>query len=410
MPIKRYQALDILRGFSILYVVFIHGAIYNYGQFNQLDVANLPLYLLAIGAVGLWGGVFIVYSLAVNIAKLLSRGSQISLPFRSLSYLVIAGLVYLFILGTIQSLLLGRWAIGSELPQLTAVAELIRGQEVNIHVEKLFSSSGLKMIGLNLLVVTSVTYLVFRRTGLRDKLENYMLFVYLGLIVMIFSFLRLFLYSDWIEALASGNWLMSYIGGLFLADPYPGIAYLAYGFFGVALGMMLHYRRLDYLRNYMLPLGGFMTLAGLVALQFIEPDFFGPSWFWYAKVIFETGIFILLFCLAIWLDIAAARNHTSKLEAVLKPLHRFLEPASRICLTIYLLETLTSELLRPAFTSVLPNWEQNITACLMIGLVNMVLWLALAHVWARQNYKFSVEYGWVRLSAMFGRESTKLAG
>ena len=408
MEARRYQALDILRGFSILYVVFIHGAIYNYSQFNQLDIANLPLYLLAIGAVGLWGGIFVVYSLAINTARLICRNNYALLKFRSFSYLVIAGLIYLFVLGTAQSLLLGRWAIGGETTQLTAVAELIRGQEVNIHIEKLFSSSGLKIIGLNLLVVPIMTYFIFRRSGLRDKIESYQLFIGLGLIALLFSFVRLFLYSDWIDAVISGNWLMSYIGGLFLADPYPGIAYLAYGFFGVALGLMLFYRRLDHLRNYMLPLGVVMTVSGMVTLQFIQPDFFGPSWFWYAKIIFESGIFILLFCLAIWLDIVSSKNLSHKFTTLLRPAHQLLEPVSRICLTIYLFETLTSELLRPVFASMSANWDQSIAACLTIGLANTALWLTTGHVWKRWNYRFSIEHGWVLISNVFGRKSTKL--
>lgn len=409
MIYKRYQALDILRAFSILYVVFIHGAIYNFAGFSGLDLTGLPIYLLVIGAVGLWGGIFVIYSLAVNVISALGKSSDATLSLRTLSYLMLASLVYIFIVGSIQTLFLGRWSIDDSSPQLTVIAELLRGQHIDIHLAKLLDGSGIKMIGLNLLVVPLVLYAIFRRRGLRDDPDNYILLVSLGLIVLLFSFTRLFLYGDWLEALANDNWLGGFIGSLLVADPYPGITYLAYGFFGAAIGLMLWYRRTAYLGKYLLTLGACLVLVGLAAMSMTEAQLFGPSWFWFAKVIAETGVFLLLVSGAALIDIVAKSAKPSKINKWLQLVHRLLEPASRICLTIYLFETTTSELMRHAWFGLAPGWNGSIAACLLFGLSNMVLWLGLAHVWKRWNYKFSVEHGWVKLSAMFGRESTKLA-
>lgn len=401
---KRLQPLDILRGFSILYVVFIHGAIYNFDAFSQIDIDSLPLYLLVIGAVGLWGGIFVVYSLIVNTVKLLGRIERSEINFRQISHLVIAGLVYLLILGTIQSLLLGRWAIESDTIQLTAIAELIRGQDMTVHFDKLFTSSGLKIIGLNLIIAPLVIYAALRRTGLKDRPDSYQLFFGLGLTILGFSFLRIFLYPDWIEAMMNGNWMAGLAGGLVLADPYPGIAYSSYGMFGVGLGLILYYRRLDYLRRYVLPLGLILVAVGSVANSLTTASFFGPSWFWYGKIVLETGIFLLLFCLAIWIELRGVSVRSGFWQAA----YRLLGPASRISLTIYLFETLTSELLRLVFSHFAPDWPTSVTACLLLGAVNLIVWLSLAHVWQRYNYRYSIEYLWVVIWQLFGRKSTKL--
>jgi hypothetical protein len=403
----RYRTLDVIRGFSILYVIFIHGAIYNYSRINDLDFAQLPVLLLVAGAVGLWGGVFVVYSLIVNTISSLRRSSKKRLEFKAFGYLALAGLLYILVVGSIQTLLLGRWSLGVN-PDITVVAEIIRGQPIDIHLEKLLTGSGIKMIGINLLVVPLIMYAAFRKTGLRDESQNYLFFGTIGLLLLLTSFTRLFLYSDWVQALAEGNWVTGFIGSLFVADPYPGIAYLSYGFFGVALGMMLYYKRKDYLRRYMAPLGATLLLLGGIGMTTQPPDLFGASWFWYFKVIAEAGFFVAGFAL-VMLRMLGKQERRNAASLTSRLWGEPLAAVSRISLTAYLLETLTSELLRHVWFWFNPSWTGSIQVCLMFGFTNMAIWVAIALLWRRWNFRWSIEDLWVRGFASIGKQSTKLA-
>src|SRR5574337_893415 len=105
---KRVYSLDILRGIAIGYLVFVHGALYNYSQIDSVDISRIPWPLIIVGILGLWGGVFMVYSLVVNSRMLLKRGGDKAMNLRLVLPLIFGGLAYIFIVGTLQTLIFGR--------------------------------------------------------------------------------------------------------------------------------------------------------------------------------------------------------------------------------------------------------------------------------------------------------------
>ena len=401
----RYRALDLIRGISIMYVVFIHASIYNYAKFKDLNIAELPLFVLALGAAGLWGGVFIFYSLIVNTVSILRKHKAGASLGRTIGYLVFSGAIYILLIGTIQTLFLGRWSLGAYPPiDLTVIAETLRGQEVSVHFEKLLTGSGIKTIGLSLLIVPIFVYLIIRESGGRDRPINYSFLAITGVMIALLSFLRIYLYGDWLDTLRSSDWLGSMLGSLFIADPYPGIAYLAYGFIGAAIGMMVYYKKKDHLRNYMIPLGFALAAIGGAGVVLNQPSFFGASWFWYFKVLLEAGLFVIMFSLIALSIINKSKmksRSNSKWSATIISM-------SRISLTVYMLETLTSELLRPVFFKINSSWDESLVWCALLGIVNLILWLILATLWRRYDYKYSIEYFWVLFFRSIGKNSTKL--
>jgi hypothetical protein len=86
----------------------------------------------------------------------------------------------------------------------------------------------------------------------------------------------------------------------------------------------------------------------------------------------------------------------------------FLKWFSRVSLSIYMLETTTSELLRIAWFSVIPSWNQTINGCLLFGGLNIMLWIIILYFWSRINFKYSLEYYWVKWFHRIGKESTKM--
>lgn len=404
---KRLQPLDILRGIAIGYVIFIHGAIYNFAGFGSLNISELPLALVVIGMIGLWGGIFAIYSLLANVLMTLRRDHQTRLTFRTIGYVVLAGLIFMTVIGTLQTLIFGRWSLGGEVLELSVVAELMRGQDLIVHWDKLFTGSGIRTIGLNLVVVPLVIYAIFRKTGLRDRADTYQLLFGLGLIVMIMSFLRIFFYSGWVAAVAEQNYLLAGVGSFLLADPYPGIAYLAYGFFGSGLALVLYYKRLDILKKYIFSIALALMAVGAAGVALNEPSMFGASWFWYFKMILETGLFVMFFVIAIWL-VLTDRKMIGVDSRGLSKIYAGIIALSRISLTAYMFETLTSEALRYVWFLVNPDWEMSVRACLLFGATNLLIWILIALAWQRKNFKYSVEYGWVWMFRKFGKRSSKL--
>ena len=81
---------------------------------------------------------------------------------------------------------------------------------------------------------------------------------------------------------------------------------------------------------------------------------------------------------------------------------------SRISLTIYMLETFVSEIIRIIFHSFLPNWDQTINGCLAFGAFNIVIWIFILYFWKKVNFKYSLEYFWVLFFNRIGKPSTKM--
>jgi uncharacterized membrane protein YeiB len=78
-------------------------------------------------------------------------------------------------------------------------------------------------------------------------------------------------------------------------------------------------------------------------------------------------------------------------------LFAWLEPFSRVSLSVYLLEVLLSELLRLAWTPLFPGWDQTINGCLAFGAACVVLWAIILQLWRRSGYRFGFEWLWERL-------------
>jgi hypothetical protein len=408
---SRLRSLDAARGVAIAYVIFIHGVIYNLYTFGELDIKSLAPPIIALGVVGLWGGVFVVYSLMLNTMMVLRRLDEKRSLRNTAGFLVAAGGVYLGVIGSIQSLILGRWPIGSEDETLyTYAAQLIRGfDDASLHLVNLMSASGIKTIGLGLLVTSLVLMVVLKQRRTTTHKELHLLFMALGVIILGFSFLRIYLYEPWLVSLAEQQWILGYVGGLFLADPYPGIAYLSYGFFGVALAIVLHYRRTEFLYKFVLPIAATLITVGIAGI-FSQPlQFFGASWFWYFKILFESGCFLLIFS-----GLTMVALHENRLRRALKNKRQWLRlfspimALSRISLTAYLLEMVTSELLRYVWFALDSDWDKSLLFCSTLAITNVAVWLCIAVMWRRANYKYSLEYFWVKMFAAFGKQSTKL--
>ena len=149
----------------------------------------------------------------------------------------------------------------------------------------------------------------------------------------------------------------------------------------------------------LIPMGIVFLVFGVTGAMNNTKTISTPDLFWFFKTQFELGIFLLM--LAFFL-LASGKKKSSR------PVMPLIQWFSRVSLTIYLLETLVSELLGKAGHLIYPGWNRTINGCLLFGALNVVLWALILFFWRKIDFRYSLEYFWVRAFRKFGKESGKL--
>ena len=397
----RIQSLDILRGVAIIFIILFHASIYNFANIHKLDFSNPPIIIILMSFMTLWGGIFIIYSMVVNSYMLAGRMKQ-NQSTKIFSHLaIVSGL--LLVAHYILNIFLGRWNVDfiNNQPDMTFVASTLRNMALSFpHITKFFEGSSLSTIALNLLFLTTLLYFLFRNNGIEKKKRNYLILASLGFFIMLFSFVRVSLYPLFNESIATHNYLSSFIYSFVLSNPYPLIPYLAYGCFGTLIGLLILERRKDLLKKIILPMGLFFLIFGIFGMMNFEKTISKPDYFWFFKTNFELGIFLLLIP-GTYLILENKKFLLSKLN--------FLKWFSGVSLTIYLSETFLSEVLRNIISPIVPSWNQTINGCLLFGAFNIIIWFIVLFFWKKADFKYSLEYSWVKLFKKLDKESTKMS-
>lgn len=398
--IERHHSLDLLRGIALIFIIFFHSSVYNFANINKIDFSNPPILIVLISFLILWGGLIILYSGFSNTLMAAGRmgGSH---EFKPFSFLIIAAFLYI-IVHFLLNLVFGRWSVDfvNNQPNLTAVAATIRSGSISFpSLSKLYEGSSLSTIAINLIVISLINYILLRKGGIVQENRNYLILLCGGSLIMVFSFFRINLYPYFQDAITDGKTGWALAGSFLLANPYPLVPYLAYGLFGSAAALMVYNNRRKLIGRILVPLGILFLVFGVAGSMKIDKTISTPDLFWYFKTHFELGIFVLVLSMVLM----AKKKHTGKKVRV--PLiHWF----SRLSLTIYLLETLVSELLGGAGSLIVPGWNLTINGCLLFGAINVALWAIILFFWRKIGFRYSLEYFWVMLFRKFGKESGKL--
>ena len=392
---QRLQSIDVLRGGAIILVIFFHAAVYNYANINKIDFSDPPIVVVAISFLMLWGGLLIFLSGVVN-AYMLSKRLNENYIFKPVKYLFVAGFIYFF-LHYVLNFFLGRWNndFVNNKPDMTVVASSLRNMHLIFPtVNKFFEGSSFSTIALNIIIVSILLFVLFKS---KNEKKNYFVLGLIGFLIMIFSFVRVYLYGFLIQAIVIKNYFLAIILSFTIANPYPLLPYLSYGIFASMVGLMIYKNQRNLLKKAMIPLGIFFFVFGLIGASNFEKTISTPDFFWYFKTNMELGIFIITTVLFYLLFEKSVLNKL----AVIKWF-------GRVSLTIYMLETLLSELLRILMNNINTYWNQTINNCLLFGLLNVFVWMVILFFWKKNGFKYSLEYFWVKFFDKIGKKSTKM--
>jgi hypothetical protein len=232
----------------------------------------------------------------------------------------------------------------------------------------------------------------------------------LGAAVMVLSLARIPLYPWAVRAVERGNAPLALPLGFLVGKNNPILPYWGFGLFGTSLGLALARSSVEgrASRRVLRPFAwiGLLWLvaggAGLFALPttMLERE---VDLYWYCIVLFQLGLFVLLIAAALSvLDLA--ENRPPALLRALKPVRRL----GTVSLSIFVSETVLSQLVAKLADALFPGWSLELGPCLAFGALNTVLWLGIVALWARFDFRYSMEWLSVRVYALLGRPSNKV--
>jgi peptidoglycan/LPS O-acetylase OafA/YrhL len=405
----RLRAFDLLRGVGITVMVLMHTATFHYAGITRIDFDDPPLVILLIGFLLTWAGMFAVISGAAYAfaagrrieAGTITRAGLLRGFAIAAVYLLAWHFAYFVVLGPKLLDVEGGNHLMALLPGLIAT-----GAWPTLAPERWFYATALSMIGWNALFVGVALWLGLGRTRDLQRVAPWLAVA--GLLVMAASWWRIDLYPRAVAAMEAADPLPALFWGFLVNKNNPLLPYLAFGLLGAWLGLRL-LRGVTARTLWPVAavgalalaagIGGLMSLPDTLLEREVDP-------FWYYLTVAQLGLFLLLAtaALALWDRRRAAPVAAPAGADPLRPLRRI----GTVSLTVFLLETPVSEVAARALSGAAPGWNEGIAACLAFGAVNAAAWVALANVWARVDYRYSVEWATVRLYRLVGRPTAKL--
>ncbi len=403
---RRYRSLELLRGFGVMLMVFLHGALYHYGGLRQLDLSHPPLIVTVIGFLLMWGGLFAVLSGASHAIRAVERLDQ-GIPVNTVrqwewlsggGYIAL-GIVYFTLVGPALLDLAGGAHDTSLLVGLIQ-SGIVRAPST----ARCFYMNTLFMIGFSTLLVAPVFACLAQRADPRSPRLR-MGIAIIAAVALCASWFRIPLYPVYEQALAEGR------TGLMLATFWlvnkndPMLPSLGLTLSGTLLGLVaMAPPRPDRLLPAIAL--GLILLAGGIAGWLFGPDSMlrrSIDMTWLSISLTQAGFMLLgVTWLHYRLDVEPLAGATD--GALARLLGRF----SRASLSVLFGETVLAECASRGLDAVAAGWNQSLAAALLFGLASAAVWAVILAVWERSNYRGSIEQGWVRTMAVLGRPSTRM--
>jgi len=230
----------------------------------------------------------------------------------------------------------------------------------------------------------------------------------LGTVVILASVARIPLYPLAVEAVEQGQVAMALFWGFLVNKNNPILPYLGFGLYGFWFGIALareSSRRRSLCRTLFsfLGLGAVWLVAGIVGLVLLPDTMLerDVDLTWYFIIVFQLGLFLLLLA-GVLLITDVAR--ISWVDRLLSPLRRL----GAVSLSVFMLETVLSQILVRIGDALSPGWRLTIGPCLAFGALNVLLWAGIVLLWSRSGFRFSMEWCTVQVYRLFGQTSRKL--
>ncbi len=403
---QRWFFFDYIRAVGIILIVFIHGVVYNYGLIQSLDLDNLNPFFMIIYVVLNWAGLFAVISAVVSTYSGFKRlesnfRDKVKRPsWRAFGRRWTFLGVFFLILNFFYNYLLSPFQLDIETGQInhSFLAGVMRtGQYYSVAPEKILSGSVFAMLGWNLILIGLFFTIFFRNEQKIHQKKKRITVLVIGIVIVLISFLRIYLYDDFTNAIEGGNYFLAFLIDIIAGSYFPLLPYLGFGLIGTYFGLLLaNQPTKKKIRNRVWI--GFGLLIGAV-IAFLIPDSFYESigllddiFFDYIIVMFEIGFFIVVGTLLLLLFFNKRGDKENPSQRKKKKFSTIFLRFSTNSLTFFLLERPISELFALILNATIPGWNDYIWTCLLYGLFLVLFWFLIAFLWNLVDFKGSFEW------------------
>ncbi|PKM66211.1 MAG: hypothetical protein CVU94_07700 [Firmicutes bacterium HGW-Firmicutes-19] len=393
---KNFTGLDVLRGIGIFALLVMHTAFYHFEGLFELDLSNPPAIVTLIGLILMFAGVFAMISGLVHTHQHYRKINQQKVPFdAAVKYNLISGVLilivaYLYFIFTGPGLadMSAKFMSNSILVELFTSGKLI-----STTVERVLYVDSLVMIGMNILLMG--VFFRFHHRFFKKITPNFYLIS--ALLFFAFSLIRIPLYTIYLDALDSGNWLVTLLLNWLVNKNNPVFPYLSFALIGAWISALILTVDFKKVVRQVLPLGIILFIGGVV-LYITLPDTMlqrsiDPVWF--ALMMAQNGLFMLFV-------LAALKFYDFGKPRVPGFISRFFIRFGVAGLTIFFIESVFSAAIASTLRIFIPSLAFDIPGSLTFGLILALLWGIVLMIWEKSGYKFGIEYFYTRILKKYG--------
>lgn len=250
MSNRRLLFLDALRGFFILYLLFMHtvcGAVFN----NDMEaLKQAPIWLLVLFApvvvLAPWSPIFafisgVAHAYVTHGVMEKCRNENGGSPFRPIMASAITTAVLLYLMSLFNMAFMHHSMVYNGAFRHTFFTGAIHeGHWFPLDVQLLFYNDALSMVALNTLLINALLYFLWRGDGFRHTRRYLSVIICATAVVFLLSpLVHAALTPRLFDALNHGRYGTAFLLKLLVGPNMAIIPYLGYGLFGVLLGLAL---------------------------------------------------------------------------------------------------------------------------------------------------------------------------
>ncbi len=407
MSNRRLLFLDALRGFFILYLLFIHGlsgAIFN----NDMQaLKQAPVWLLVLFApvvlLAPWSPIFafisgVAHAYVTHGVMEKHRNQRGGSPFRPIMAGAIATAVLLYLLSLFNmGFMHHSMPFNGEFRHTLFTGALHEGRWFPFDMQMLFYNDALSMVALNTLLVNGLLYFMWRGDGFRHT-RRYTVIIACGTaaVFLLSPLVHALLTPYYFDALNSNHYGTAVLLKLLVGPNMAILPYLGYGLFGVLLGVALARRTpAALMRRYgygfsvlFLACGGALFMVqGFSPVELAQHPF--PI-----KIHFINLSSMLAFCTWMILRMEYCPEE-QRVRAAARTL--WLRRMGLVALTAFCLESFVAVLFSRAYLWVLGvegDFPRTLPYIIPFLVCVLAFWNTLFYFWAKVDFKYSVEW-WI---------------
>jgi hypothetical protein len=393
---KNFTGLDVLRGIGIFALLIMHTAFYHFEGLFELDLNDPPLIVTFIGLILMFAGVFAMISGLVHTHQHYRKIKEQHIPFENaIKYNMVSGaliliVAYLYFIFTGPGLA----NMSTKFMSNSIFVELFTsGKLIGTTLERVLYVDSLVMIGMNILLI-GVFLRLHQRFFKKIRPGFYLIS---ALLFFVLSLIRIPLYTIYLDALDSGNWLVTLLLNWLVNKNNPIFPYLSFALFGAWISALILTIDFKGIVKRVLPLGIVLFVGG-VALYILLPDTMlqrsiDPVWF--ALMMAQNGLFMLFVLAALkFYDFGKPRSPGL--------ISRFFMRFGVAGLSVFFIESTISAAIFSIIRIFIPSLAFDIPSALLFGLILALGWGLLLVVWERFGYKYGIEYFYTQILGKFG--------